>query len=133
MTTHNIPNEQQAHQIMREATPAFMAAMETVVQLSGLHGHEHPLVATALMLAQEVAPPSFKAMMQAQAQAMGLIPDADGYLDDGTPVYRLEDIAQRVGLSPQDAQTQFEAMQRERDALGLDTLRVDPATVNRKH
>lgn len=133
MTTHTLPNEQQAHQIMREATPAFMAAMETVMQLSDLHGHEHPLVATALMLAHELAPPTFKDLMHAQAQAMGLIPEAGGYLDDGTPVYRLEDIAQRLGVSQQVAQAEFAAMQRQRDALGLDTLTIDPALIHRTH
>ena len=126
------PTATQAQQIIDEATPAFIAAMTTVMELSDRHGHEHPLVITALALAQELAPPTFQAMMFDEAQDLGLIPEvADGYLADGTPCYRLEDIAARLGIPVAVAQAKFDAMMRQREALGLDTLLIDPATVHR--
>jgi hypothetical protein len=116
---------------MNEATPAFIAAMTTVMELADVHGHAHPLVQTALMLAQELAPPTFKAFMYTEAENMGLIPDADGYLDDGTPVYRLEAMAAKLGVPESEIQASVQAFMADRAALGLDTTPIDPALIHR--
>jgi hypothetical protein len=63
-----------------------------------------------------------------------LIPErADGYLEDGSPVFRLEAVAERLGLTEAQAQSSVQAFMADRAALGLDTTPIDPALVHRAH
>jgi hypothetical protein len=70
-------------------------------------------------------------MMRDKAIEMGLIPPASGYLEDGTPAYRLEDVATRLGLSESEAQASLAQFMAERAAAGLDTMLINPALVHR--
>ena len=71
--------------------------------------------------------------MEAKAQELGLIPEADGYADDGKPVFSLEAIAAKLGIGMEEAQQAMDAMLTEREGLGLSNVLIDPATVHRKH
>jgi hypothetical protein len=89
-------------------------------------GMDHPDTLRAMMLAMEMAPKQLKDEFDVMAQAMGLMPEADGYLEDGTPVYRLEDVAERLGLSPAEAEEAMHKMLAEREALGLSNAGIVP-------
>jgi hypothetical protein len=78
----------------------------------------------------DLAPPELQAQMTAKARELGLMPDADGYLADGTPVY-LEDVAKQLGLSEAEAQVSVAQFMTEREALGLETGAIDPALIHR--
>jgi hypothetical protein len=86
-----------------EMTPQFLAAIRKVTRVKEIYGFGSKEISTAMMLAYEVAPESFKEEMSDMARDMGLMPPADGYLDDGSPVYKLDDVAARFGMDVEEA------------------------------
>lgn len=114
--------------------PAFLAAVDRHLRLVESLGMDHPDTQRAMMVSMELAPPHIHAMMGDMARDMGLIPEADGYLADGTPLYRLEDIAERLGIPPDEAEAALQSMLAEREGLGLSNagLVTDPAAIHRK-
>jgi hypothetical protein len=96
-------------------------------------GEDHPLTRRAFSLVMDLAPEKLKTLMNNMAREMGIIPEhADGYLDDGTPVYQLESIARTLGMTESEAQDSVQAFMVDRAALGLDTPLIDPALIHRR-
>ncbi|TAL21110.1 MAG: hypothetical protein EPN94_12635 [Nitrospirae bacterium] len=118
-----------------EMTPEFKTAMSKCLRLVETLGLEHPEVSRAMMIAMALAPDEFKDEMADEAQRMGLIPETDGYLEDGTPMIRLEDLAEKLGVPLEDTQEKLQIFLAEREALGLsnDGIVTNPALVHRKH
>lgn len=114
-------------------SPQFMAALHLHDSLSQTHGDQHPQAQAALMRVLDLAPPELQAQMVAKARELALIPDAGGYLADGTPVYRLEDVAKQLGLTEAEAQASIAQFMAEREAMGLETGAIDPALIHRVH
>lgn len=56
------------------------------------------------------------------------------YLEDDSPIYRLEDIAERLGVSPAEAEKAMHKMLTERESLGLSTdgIVTDAALIRRR-
>ena len=117
----------------QEATPEFMAATSACLRLGESLGIHHPDTTRAMQRAMALAGPSMNAFMAEAVRELDLIPEADGYLDDGQPVYSLEAIAAKLDMSIEEAQTAMDAMLEDCAALGLPAALVDPATVHRKH
>ena len=65
------------------------------------------------------APPEYRAVVDQVAEEMDLIPEPDGYLDDGTPMISLSALAKHHGLSMDEAGAMFERFMADREALGL--------------
>ena len=136
---HQTPAEeaQEAHdaevaQHLEEATPEFMAAMSACLRLEESLGPDHPDTVRALQKAMLQAPPSMMEFVGREAQAMGLIPAAHGYSEDGEPVYRLEDVAAQLDISVEEAQEAMDTLLQDSAALGLPCTLIDPARVHRK-
>jgi hypothetical protein len=91
----------------------------------------HPQAQAALGRVFDLAPPELQAQMTARARELGLMPDAGGYLADGTPDYRLEDVAKQLGLSEAEALVSVAQFMAQREALGLETGAIDPALIHR--
>ena len=117
----------------QEATPEFMTAMSVCLRMVETLGMEHPDTTRAMQRAMLLAPPSMTSFMADTAKELGLIPEADGYLDDGQPVYSLEAIAAKLDMSMDEAKQSMSTMLEDRAALGLPAVLVDPAAVRRKH
>jgi hypothetical protein len=100
-------------------TPEFMEAIKRHRRLVDTLGMDHPDTRRAMMLAMELAPEELIDEIGDMAREMGLMPEAYGYLDDGSPMYRLEDIAERLGVSPSEADEAMHKMIADREALGL--------------
>ena len=98
------------------------------MKLAKRHGNQHPDAQKALMYALSLAPQWFKAEMHKTAQAMNLVPEPAGYLEDGTPMYRLEDLAKSHGISVAEAEVRLERMMKMRTELGIsnDGIVQDP-------
>lgn len=111
-------------------TPEFNMAVDRMMAMRATYGEDHPLTQRAYALVMELAPPALKTTMADKAREMGLIPEAHGYLADGSPVYRLEAIAEKLGMSAGEAQESVQAFMADRAALGLDTTPIDPAQVH---
>lgn len=119
-------------QQVAESTPEFLAAMSACLRLEESLGPDHPDTVRALQRAMLLAPPSMLDFVGREAKAMGLIPEADGYTEDGTPVYRLEDVAAKLDISAQEAQEAMDTLLQDSAALGLPCTLIDPARVHRK-
>ena len=117
-----------------QTTPEFMAAVRSTLEAREMYGHDHPDTMRAMMLAMELAPKELIDEFGDMAREMGLMPEADGYLDDGSPMYRLEDIAGRLGVSPAEAEEAMHKMLAQREALGLSNAGIvtDAALIYRK-
>ncbi len=73
----------------------------------------------AFMRAFESAPEWLRDEFDEIARELDLIPDATGYLDDGTPMVSLEAIATKLGISDDKAQEAIEKFLAARVAEGL--------------
>ena len=112
----------------------FIAAVDRHEAMQTTLGDDHPLTQRALALAMEFAPQELKTIMAAKAREMGLMPEhPDGYLSNGEPVYNLQSIAKRLGMTEAETQESLQAFLADRAALGLDTALVDPADVHARH
>ena len=114
--------------------PEFLAAVDRHLHLAETLGMDHPDTMRAMLLSMDLAPPHIHAEMGNKARGLGLIPEADAYLADGTPMYRLEDIAERLGIPPDEAEAALQSMLAEREALGLSNagIETDSAMLHRK-
>lgn len=63
-----------------------------------------------------------------------ILPEPGGYLDDGTAMFRLEDVAAKMGLSPAEAERSIKAFLADREARGQSNADIltDPAMLHRK-
>jgi len=92
-------------------TPAFLAAGRHYSALSKAGLAQTPEGAEAFQRMYDLAPESFRQEMHDMAVQMGLMPaKPDGYTDDGEPVYELEGIAKRLGISMEEARRAAEEM-----------------------
>ena len=115
-------------------TPEFRAAINVQLRLVEALGIDHPESMRAMVLAIELAPEELKNKMADVAREMGLMPEANGYLDDGSPIFRLEDIAARLGMSIAEAEEAMHKMFTDREALGLSNSGIvtDATLIQRK-
>ncbi|MDD5175772.1 MAG: hypothetical protein PHQ05_05045 [Sterolibacterium sp.] len=83
-------------------SPEFAhAAMEYGIYVDA--GLTHlPTARAAMARMLEYAPPSLQRRLHVKAQSLGLIPAPTGYLDDGTAVYALDNLAAHLGMSPDE-------------------------------
>lgn len=109
----------------------FESAFARYEAMQATMGDAHPLTRRAFALAVELAPPLFRQAMSEVAAEMNLLPQAGGYLEDGSPVYNLGDIAKKLGMTEAEAQDALQAFLSDRAALGLDTGLVAPENVHR--
>lgn len=100
-------------------TYEFRAAMRKHLDLVDQLGANHPETIRAMMLSLELAPDEIKDEMSAMAAEMDLIPEASGYLDDGTPMYSLNDMAEKMGISIDEAEKRLQAFMADRETIGL--------------
>jgi ABC-type uncharacterized transport system ATPase subunit len=113
-------------------TPECIAAFREYEHLMETLGDSHPATTMAMMVMLELAPDELKTNMRDKAKALGLLPEPDGYLDDGTPCYRLEDVANVHGVTAEEAQASMDEFLEARGTAGLDTILIDSTLVNRR-
>lgn len=81
------------------------------------------------------APAEYLAVANQIAEEMNLLPEPDGYLDDGTPMISQSALAKHHGLSMEEAGEMVEQFMADREALGLsnDGIIRNAANIHRKH
>ncbi len=107
-------------------TPEFLNAVERCSRLAERFGRDHPDVSKALAVALELAPAEVRATIRRKAAEMGLLPQAFGYLENGEPVYRLVDLAAKMGV-------RVSTVERTANALALTERLADGETIHRRH
>jgi len=86
------------------STQEFKDALKQYVILRDAHGADHELAKDAFILLFSLAPDEYVDEAHNIAVEMNLIPDASGYLEDGSPMYKLGDIAAKNGVTIEEAE-----------------------------
>jgi single-stranded DNA-binding protein len=81
------------------------------------------------------APPEYLAVANQVADEMNLIPEPDGYTDNGTPMIGLSALAKHHGLSMDEAGAMVERFMADRESLGLSNAGIVKVAnnIHRKH
>ena len=103
----------------RHINPELFKELNHYKAMVKQYGEEHPIAMQAFMLAFEYSPQWMKD--EAYAMADEYLPKTSGYLDNGEPVYSLQDIAKHHGVSFEEAEKNLLTMMQNRDELGLST------------
>lgn len=103
--------KKQTNRTSDRPTPEFIAAGRLYSALSKAgRGHTQE-GAEAFQRVYDLAPESFRQEMHDMAVQMGLRPPKpDGYTEDGQPIYSLEGIAKRLGISMEEAKQAAQGM-----------------------
>ncbi|MFZ4536801.1 hypothetical protein [Propionivibrio sp.] len=117
---------------LNRGCPEFLAAMEALRDLTESGGSADEC-ARQWSIIVAYAPPWFMAAMGDKAREFGLMPEAVGYLADGTAMFRLEDVAEKMGMEPDEAQALIQEFIEDREAMGLsmDGFHSDAALIHR--
>jgi arylsulfatase A-like enzyme len=99
--------------------PEFFKAFDHYKSMVKQYGEEHPIAMQAFMLAFEYSPQWMKD--EAYAMAEEYLPKPSGYLDNGEPVYNLQDIAKHHDIPFEQAEQDLLTMMQQREELGLST------------
>jgi hypothetical protein len=86
------------------------------------------------MVAMHLAPDWFKDDISQMGNEMDLLPQASGYLEDGSPMFSLNAIAEKFGVSIEQAEEDLQVMMSVRQELGLplDGVMTDSSLIHRK-
>ena len=114
--------------------PEFSEAMHRHMEIVERLGEEHPDAKRSLMVAMYQAPDWFKDDIAKMGNEMDLLPQATGYLEDGSPMFSLNAIAEKFGVSIEQAEEDLQAMLSVRQELGLplDGVMTDSSLIHRK-
>lgn len=100
-------------------TPEFAALMEQYAATSAGLGRDHPHAERLCLLVMTTAPDWFQAEMHQMARDMGLVPNACGYSDDGTAHYALNDLAEKLGITLDEAEQHMREIESAAKAAGV--------------
>jgi hypothetical protein len=115
-------------------SPEFSAAMHQYIDACERYGAESETAKDIFLHAMLIAPTAFKEDAQQMADEMGLMPEADAYLEDGTPMISLNALAKHLGQSPEEADEAVQKYMAKRAELGLpqESITTGPAKVFRR-
>ena len=99
--------------------PEFFKAMAHYRAMVQQYGEEHSITMQAFMLAFECSPQHLKD--EAFKMAEQYLPKPSGCLDNGQPVYNLQDLADHNGVTFEEAEKNLLNMMQQRKELGLST------------
>lgn len=86
-----------------QATPEFVEALETFNDLTERGLEETPEARRAWDRVVRLAPVEFLDMMTAKMRELDLLPAPAGLDANGRPVYRLSDVADKLGIPEDEA------------------------------
>lgn len=84
--------------------PKFLKAFKHYEAMAKKYGENHPKATEAFLTALNYAPEHIKAEIDAKAKELNLLPPPSGYGEDGSPIYKLEDMAQHLSMSYEEAE-----------------------------
>lgn len=101
--------------------PKFTQALRHYERIAVQHGEDSKQARDAFTQAMFKAPDWFKDEANDMAKQMGLIPaQPSGYSDDGEALYTLQDLANHMGISLDEAERHLHGLMEQRKAAGLD-------------
>ena len=117
------------------SSPEFKAALKRYEHLAKTLGDSHDIATQAFIDCFYLAPPEYVQEAHRIADEMNLLPEATGYLADGSPMFSLTDIAKHSGISFERAEQTMHNMMKARSAAGLPELAlvIDDSLIHRRH
>jgi hypothetical protein len=118
----------------KQLPPEFSEAMHRHLEIVERLGEEHPDAKRSLMVAMHLDPDWFLNDVTNKMDKTELLPQATGYLEDGSPMFSLEAIAEKYGVSIEQAEEDLQVMMSVRQELGLplDGVMTDSSLIHRK-
>ena len=116
---------------LADASPEFLAAVDELTRTVEALGHEHPQAKRAMQRAMALAPRTLRDEITRMAESTGLLPQPDGYTEDGQPMVSLEGLAAQWGITLEEAQAHMDEMLAELEAAGVSMPTIDPACAHR--
>ena len=115
------------------STPEFKAALARYEHLAKTLGDDHDITTQAFTDCFYLAPPEYVEEAHRIAGEMNLLPETTGYLDDGSPMYSLADVAKHNGITFEQAEQTMHNMLAARAAAGLpDMPLIDDSLIHRR-
>jgi hypothetical protein len=111
------------------STQEFKDAMKQYVILRDAHGEDHELTKDAFILLFSLAPDEYVDEAHNIAVEMNLIPDASGYLEDGLPMYKLDDIAAKNGVTIEEAEKSMSNILEIQSSAGIKNTSISSSNV----
>jgi hypothetical protein len=108
--------------------PEFTAEMNHYKLIARLHGDESDKARIAFTKAMLKAPQWFAEEAHEMAKEMGLIPAPSGYLDDGSPVFSLNDLAKNLDIPIEQAEKSMFEMIATKKELGIESVVISQST-----
>lgn len=93
-----------------DVDPDFFKAFDHYKTMLEQYGYTFPITEYAFLFMLYYTPEYFKAEMDAQAKEPNVLPTANGYLDNGEPIYSLQGIAKHLGMSIKNAERHLARM-----------------------
>jgi hypothetical protein len=115
-------------------SPEFSEAMYRYIDACERYGEESETARDLFLHVMLVAPPAFMEDAMQKADEMGLMPEADFCLEDGTPLVSRDALAKHLEQSPEEVDEAVQRLIAKRDELGLpqEGIVFDPAKVFRR-
>jgi hypothetical protein len=102
-------------------SPEFCDVMHKHIDACKKYGASSEQAKELLTHALLIAPPAFLEDLEKMVNEMNLIPEPSGYLEDGTPMVSLEDLARHLNIPPEKAVASMEKLLAKRAELGMQT------------
>lgn len=112
--------------------PDFDEAMCRYLQAVDQYGDQHPTTQYLWTFVIDTAPPDFQRLMRDQANELDLLPEPE-YTDKGEPVYRLDAIASKLGMSMDEAEQRLHELCDIKRARGCDPGVYTDIKTHRRH
>lgn len=111
---------------------SFVEALKNHNAIVRQYGQDSPEQRRAMAILMDVSPPHIIDEIGDIASGMGLMPKTSGCLEDETPMYSLDEIAERLGIPPEEAEKALQEMMAERESLGLSNAGIvtNPEQIN---
>ena len=108
-----------------DMNPTFIDCMTRYGELHEAGQGDTEEARALLATAFDCAPPEFLEAASREAMALGLMPEQpDGYLPDGSPVYRVDRMAERLGVTEREIEEAAAQSLAAREAAGLPVSRM---------
>lgn len=102
-----------------EFSPEFSALVQQYKDTAAGLGDGHPTTYRLWLILEAAAPEGFRQLMRDTAKEMGLQPDPAHCDAKGRPLYDLDAIAAKLGMSSDEARAAMAQMNADRASIGL--------------
>lgn len=115
-------------------SPDFFLLMEHYRHMIAVFGEDSDQAIYAFKKVLDVSPDWLKQEAFEATYGKNVLPQSSGYADDGTPLYSLEEVSRRLGMTQEQSKKKIDEFFAYRRSKGLpvDGFIFDSSQINRK-